>query len=123
MAHTIIPTKHPHIAHIKMSGDLTYEDMTCDTELGLGQGKPIFVICNLQRMNLNLPDTFVEHARMSFIINPDLQHVAVITTSKLMRSVALTAAALSARRAKISVHDSEADAEACLMGMIRQKGL
>lgn len=123
MAHTIVPTKHPHIAHIKMSGDLTHEDMTCDAELGLGQGKPIFVICDLQRMNLNFPDTFVEHARISFIINPDLQHVAVITMSKLMRSVALTAAALSERRAKISMHDSEADAEAHLMGMIKRRGL
>lgn len=123
MAHTIVPAKHPHIAHICITGDLTSEDMTCDTELRLGTGKPIFVMCDILNMNLHLPDSFVDSARTGFLVHPDLQHVAVITKSKLIRSVGLAAAALSARRDRVSMHDSEDEAEAHLLGMIKRRGL
>lgn len=123
MAHTIVPAKHPHIAHIRITGDLTPDDMTCDAELGLGSGKPVFVICDVLNMNLHFPDAFVENARTGFLVHPDLQHVAVITKSKLIRSVGLAAAALSARRDRVSMHDSEDDAEAHLLGMIKRRGL
>jgi hypothetical protein len=123
MAHTIVPAKHPHIALIRITGDLTSEDMTCDSELGLGTGKPIFVICDVLNMNMHFPDAFVDSARTGFLVNPDLQHLAVVTKSKLIRSVGLAAAALSARRDKMSMHDSEVDAEAYLLGMIKRRGL
>lgn len=123
MAHTIVPARHPHIAYIRMTGDLTHEDMTCDAELGLGTGKPVFVICDVLNMNMTLPDTFVDSARAGFLVNPDLQHLAVVTKSKLIRSVGLAAAALAGHREKISMHDTPEEAEAHLLGMIKRRAI
>lgn len=123
MAHTIIRTTHPNLAHIRITGDLTHEDMTCDAELGLGTGKPIYVLCDTLNMKLQLSDDFIDSARVGFLVNPDLQHMAIVTKSSLLRGVGLVAATLSARREKMSMHESTAEAEAHLMALIRRRGL
>lgn len=123
MAHTVLPTKHPNLAHVRISGDLTRDDMTCDAELGLGQGKPVYVIVETVDMNTHFPDDFVDLARAGFLVNPDLQHMAVVTTSSLLRSVALAAATLASSRDRMSTYASIAEAEARLTAMIKRRGL
>lgn len=123
MAHTVLPTKHPNIAHIQMLGALTHEDMTCDAELGLGTGKPIFLLCDTLHMSLQLPEGFFDSARIGFLVHPDLQHLAVVTNSKLLKGVGLAAATLSSRREKMSMHDSIEDAEAHVLAMIKRRGM
>ncbi len=123
MAHTVLPAKHPSIAYLQMSGDIAPEDLTCDAELGLGAGKPIYVVLEVLNINSHLPDNFVDTARVGFLVHPDLQHMAVVTKSNLIKSMALIGATLSTRRDKTSVHDTVADAEAHVLGMIKRQGL
>ena len=120
MAHTVLPARHPDIAHIQMSGSITSEDMTCDAKLGLGTGKPVYVLLEILNINRTLPDNFADTARIGFLIHPDLAHMAIVTKSGLLRSVALIGATLASRRDKTSVHDTVTDAEAHLLGMIKR---
>lgn len=123
MAHKVIPNPHLHIAHIQFSGDLTPEDMTCAAELGLGKGQPRYVVLEVLNINRDLPDSFIETARIGFLIHPDLKHMAVVSKSGLLKSLALMSATLSEQRDKISVHDTVAAAEAHLLAMIRRHRL
>ena len=123
MAHTVLPAKHPNIAHIQYYGDVVPEDIMCDAELGLGTGKPIYVVLEVLNVNTHLPDNFVDTARGGFLVHPDLRHMAVVTKSSLIKSMALIGATLSRRREKTSVHDTIADAESHVMGMIKRQGI
>ena len=123
MAHTVLPARHPNIAHIQMSGDIMPEDMTCERELGLGTGKPVYVLLEILNVNSHLPDHLVDTARIGFLVHPDLQHMAVVTKSSLIKSLALIGATLSTRRDKASLHDTVSEAEAHVLGMIKRQGL
>lgn len=123
MAHTVLPIKHPNIAHIQMYGDITPEDMTCDAKLGLGTGKPIYVVVEILNINTHLPDEFIDTARVGFLVHADLAHMAVVTKSSLLKSLALIGATLSMQRDKTSTHDSVESAEAHVLAMIKRRGL
>jgi hypothetical protein len=123
MAHTVLPGKHPNIAHLQISGTVTAEDMTCDAALGLGTGKPVYMLLEVLNINRTLPDDFAETTRIGFLVHPDLQHMAVVTESNLIRSAALIGATIASRREKTSVHSTMADAEAHLLAMIKRQGV
>lgn len=123
MAHTVVPNRHPNIAHLQYYGDVMPEDMTCDAKLGLGTGKPVYVLLEILNVNTHLHDDFVDTARIGFLVHGDLAHTAVITKSALIKSMALIGATLSSRRDKISIHNTLAEAEAHLLALIKRRGL
>ena len=120
MPHAVLPSMHPNIAHVQMSGTVTPEDMTCDAELGLGTGKPVYVLLEILNINKNLPDNFSHNSQIGFLVHSDLQHMAVVTKSGLLRSITLIGATLASRRDKISLHDTVPEAEVYLLALIKR---
>lgn len=123
MARDILSASHPNIAHMRISGMLTHDDMHCDKELGLGTGKPVAVLLDVTAMKLDLPEDFLAGASTSFLINPDLMHLALVIKSPLLRSVALMIGRFTQRKDMMSLHDTTADAEMHLLAILRRKGL
>lgn len=106
MARKIVETNDPRLSQIEIHGELTFEDMTCDSELGLGKGNPMWVLLDVTQMSVALPEDFLDASRKSWFMNPDLQHMAVYTRSSLLAGVASMIAKLTRRKDKLSVHTS-----------------
>jgi hypothetical protein len=118
MARKIVETNDPRLSQIEIHGELTHEDMTCDSELGLGRGKPMWVLLDVTHMSVALPEDFLDASRKSWFMNPDLQHMAVYTRSSLLAGVASMIAKLTRRKDKLSVHTSHDAAIAHLHGLM-----
>jgi len=116
MAHEIQPGPQPNIVLMRLYGELTKEDLLCDQELGLNDGKPMFVLVDVSEMDIGLPASFMDGKRESFFMNPNLQHVSLYTTSWLLSSAARMLGKLTRQRDKLSVHDTR---EAALNHLMR----
>ncbi len=123
MAHEVVTSSHPNMVRMRIYDALTLADMACDAELGLGHGRPVFILSDVTAMATQLPEGFLDGARRSFFVNPEVQHLALVLRSSLLRSVALMVANMTGRRDHISLHDTVDAAEVHLMGLIRQQGL
>jgi hypothetical protein len=106
MAHEIQPGPQSNILLLRLYGELTKEDLLCDDELGLNDGKTLFVLVDASDMDIGLPAGFMDGKRESFFLNPNLQHVALYTTSWLLSSAARMLGKITRQREKLSVHDS-----------------
>jgi len=106
MAHEIQPGPQPNIVLMRLYGELTKADLLCDEELGLNTGKNMLVLVDASEMDIGLPAGFMDGKRESFFMNPNLQHVALYTTSWLLNSAAKMLGKLTRQREKLSVHDT-----------------
>lgn len=122
MGHYFVPTKHPNLVQMKITGHLNYEDMTCEDELGLNE-KPVWVILDVIGMNISLPEGFLSGARHSWFVNPNTQHLALVVSSGFIKSVGLMVAKVTRRRDRLTVYDSVEAAETHLLGLIQKSGL
>lgn len=122
MAHEILVSPHPAIAHMRIYSTLMLEDMMCDDELGLSES-PRAVLCDLIDMEVWLPEGFIEGARKSFFVHPHMLHLALVLTSPMLRSVALMISKLTSQRDKLTIHPTVAAAEAHLLGVLRRQAL
>ncbi|MCU0475122.1 MAG: STAS/SEC14 domain-containing protein [Anaerolineae bacterium] len=123
MAHTVRPTQHPQCVQIEIHGELTFDDMTCSAELGLGQGQPRWVLLDVSEMDVALPEHFIEASRKSWFMHPDLVHMAVYTRSSLLGSAARMIAKLTRSRERMTIHDSREKAEAHLRDEMLKAGV
>lgn len=119
MGRQIIQMSHPNIRYIAILGELTHEDMTCDAELDLDKGTPVWVLLDVSKMSVALPDHFLDGARHSFFMNPNLQHLAIYCESALLRSVALMVAKLTRRKDKLSVYSTLEKANEFLLSAVK----
>ncbi|MEO8608281.1 MAG: hypothetical protein ABI690_10385 [Chloroflexota bacterium] len=110
MAHEIEAGPKPNIRLMHLRGELLKEDLLCDDELGLNAGTPVFVLVDASEMDIGLPAGFMDGKRESFFMNPNLQHVALYSTSWLLNSAAKMLGKLTRQRDKLSVHDSRESA-------------
>ena len=123
MGRQIIATNHPNIRQIEIHQELTHDDMTCDADLDLDKGFPIWILLDVSDMSITLPDEFIDGARHSFFMSPNLQHMAIYCRSALLRSVALMVAKLTRRKEKLSVHATMEQAQAHLRAHMEKNGI
>lgn len=123
MGRKIVETNHPNLSWIEIHGELTYEDMTCEEELGLTTGKPMWVLLDVSDMTITLPEHFLDSSRKSFFLSENLQHMAIYCRSSLLRNVALMIAKLTRRGTKLSVYDTAEKAEGHLRTLIEKSGI
>lgn len=115
MAHEIEAGPQPNIVVMRLIGELAKDDLLCDDELGLNGDRAMLVLVDASEMDIGLPAGFMDGNRESFFMNPNLQHVALYSTSWLLTSVAKMLGKLTRQRDKISVHDSR---EAALQHLV-----
>ncbi len=118
MAHIITLGPHPDIVLMDIIENLEYADMMADEELGLNEGKPLYVMLDVSKMIVGLPEKFLEGARQSFFINDNLIHMSMHVESNVLRTLANMVAKVTNRKNKLSLHDSREKAIAHLLGLI-----
>jgi hypothetical protein len=57
-------------------------------------------------MNVSLPEKFLNGARHSWFVNPNMRHVAVCCNSSMLRAIAQLVAKLTDRQDRLSMHSS-----------------
>jgi hypothetical protein len=123
MAHEVVPSPHRNLAHLRIFDDLLPSDMTCDAELGLGSDRPVYILVDIAQLESRMPDDFFEVAQRGFLVHPDTRHMALVIRSALLRSIALMTIRPMGHMHRVSLHDTVAEAETHLIGLIRREGL
>ncbi|MBZ0282048.1 MAG: hypothetical protein K8L97_15015 [Anaerolineae bacterium] len=119
MAHEIMPSPHPNIVCLRLYGDVAAEDMVLNTEIGLDKGEPIYVLVDASELSLALPANYLDTARNSFFINPNMAHLSVYTGSTMLDAIGNMIAKLTRRRDRLSLHKSRDEALNHLLKMVK----
>ncbi len=117
MAHTIEKTQYDNIVILRIQGDLEKDDLLSDDELGLNQGKPMYVLVDVSEMDIGLPGNFMEGERKSFAVNPNVKHIAVYSQSTLLNVATRMVAKLTRQQEKISIYHDRDDALKYLLSL------
>lgn len=117
MAHTIEKTQYDNIVILRIQGDLEKDDLLSDDELGLNEGKPMYVLVDVSEMDIGLPGNFMEGERKSFAVNPNVKHIAVYSQSTLLNVATRMVAKLTRQQEKISIYHDRNDALKYLLSL------
>ncbi len=123
MAHEISTGPHPNLVVIRIYGELEAADLNVNSELGLGSGRPIYLLADLSRMGLGIPENFLDSARKSAFSHPDVKHTAVYLKSGAIAALAKAVSKLTRQQDKVTSLTSYEEAESHLLKLIRQAGL
>lgn len=118
MAHSVTQGPYPNLMLMAITGEVTFEDMTCDDELRLNEGYPGYIMLDASKMSVGLPPDFLDGAKQSFFGSENLVHLAIYMESAVLRNVALMVAKLMRRKEKLTIHDTKAEAIAYLEHLI-----
>jgi hypothetical protein len=119
MAHQITPGPNANIKICTITESLNHDDMTCEADLGLNDGMPLYVLLDVSQMDVGLPPNFLDGAKHSFFLHPNLIHMAMYTKSSLLTTVGKMVAKLTHRQEKLSIFTSYEDAINHLMSMAK----
>jgi hypothetical protein len=85
MANEVIPSKYPHIFHLRIYGDLTDEDLSARHSDDF-EGEDMYALIDVSGMSFHLPTYFLNKAtNVSLLRSPKLRHIAVVSPSITMR--------------------------------------
>lgn len=104
MAFTITAGSHPDFYILNIIGDLTNEDMVIMDDLHLNEDRIIYILVNKAEMSNKLPDDFVELLPTSFVVHPNIGHIACYAPSPILRIAGYMVANITHLQKKISIH-------------------
>lgn len=87
MAHTILERPHPHVVCARVYGALELDDMIASPDYGLGEGIPIWLVCDMTDLKAGVPAGFIEGAKHSLYVHPNLQHLGLYLPNAAMQLV------------------------------------
>jgi hypothetical protein len=119
IAHQITPGPQSDIVICSIQGELTYDDMTCVEELGLNEGRPVYILLDVTKMEGGLPPDFLDGARKSWFTHENTAHLALFADSHILRMVGTMVAKLTRRADKLSTHETYAGALGHLQQLAR----
>ena len=123
MAHVIEAGPHPNIVIMHVIGNTTSIDMDINTELCLNKGQPVYLLVDLSNMTLGLPENFLNDARHSAIVQPNMIHAAIYVHSSLIKSIVSMIVRITYQNSKLSIHDQYDQALAQLQKLVKEAGL
>jgi hypothetical protein len=123
MAHTISPGPHPNITTIRIYDELQRDDLTCTDELGLNEGRPLYILVDVSEMDRGLPAGFLDGERQGFFLHPNTAHIALFTNSMMLDTAGRMIAKLTRQKDKLTVHKTREEALAHLTTLVAQAGL
>jgi hypothetical protein len=104
MAHEVLPRPLPDIAILRIYGELTHDDMTCDEELGINDGRRFYLLIDTNEMQVGLPDQFMDGAKRSWFMHANLIHMSMAMDSMMLRMVAKMVSKVTRRQDKMSLY-------------------
>ncbi len=110
MAHRIEPGPRADIVIFYFIGDLEHPDMAADEEMGLNQGRPLYVLADALQMTVVLPENFLNGARHSWFTNPNMRHAAFCSNSVMLHAIAQLVAKVTRREDHLSRHHTHQEA-------------
>ncbi len=110
MAHRIERGPRADILIFCFIGDLEHPDMAADQELGLNQGRPLYVLADASQMTVVLPGNFLNGARHSWFVNPNMRHAAFYSDSTMLHAIAQLVAKVTGHEDRLSRHHSYQEA-------------
>src|SRR5262245_39377892 len=119
MPHEIAHGPQANILYMRIWGELLHEDMLCDDELGLNDSQK-FIFLDVSEMENGLPTDFLDGARNSFFINPNMMHLAIYTDSAMLDIIAKMVSKVTRRQDKMSLHKSPQAARDYIWDMAQQ---
>lgn len=122
MAVDVVTGPHPNIRIMRITGDLRPEDMAnSDKMLGLDSNQPVYVVMDISKMNIGMPEHFLEAARHGKAVNhANMHHMAVYTTSDLLINISKMVAKVNRQQSKLSIHETYDAAISHLQTLIAQ---
>lgn len=88
MAHEIIDHPHPNIYGVRFTGQLEYDDMMPDPGYELDSDKPIWLVFDMGELANALPPEFLEGAKKSLYVHPNLQHLGLYLPNPALQLIA-----------------------------------
>ncbi len=123
MAHEISAGPHPYIVIDTLTGEYVHADMVVDEKMALDAGHAVYVLLDASGISNTLPENFLDGARNSFFIHPNMAHMALYTRSGLLRTVGNMVAKLTRRRDKLTIYDNYEAALSHLLKLVKEAGL
>ena len=77
-----------------------------DDALHLNEGRLIYLLVDISRMDHRLPDGYIKHIMKCFLVHPNLRFLAGYVTSIPLRMASNLVVSLTRQQHKITLHDS-----------------
>ncbi len=103
---SVVQGPHPDFYIVTYTGTLEVADLVVDDLLHLNEGRLIYLLVDISRMNNSLPDRYIEHIRKCFLVHPNLRYLAGFVSSMPLRVVSNMVVKLTRQQKKITLHDS-----------------
>jgi hypothetical protein len=97
---------HPDFYILTYTGQLQTKDLQVDDDVHLNEGRKIYLLVDISRMEHRLPDRYVEHIMKCFLVHPNLRFLAGFVSSMPLRVVSNMVVKLTRQQNKVSLHDS-----------------
>lgn len=110
MSYTITSGSHPDFYILTHFDELKYDDLFIDDELHLNENRPIYLLVDTSHMKNVLPDAFLEGITRSYVVNPNIAHLAVFIPSTALRVVGYTVIKVARRQNRITIHHTYEEA-------------
>ena len=120
MTFTVNAGSHPDFYILSIIGDLKNEDLYIMDDLHLNESRVIYVLVNKAEMNPRLPDGFVEALPRSFVVHPNIGHIACYAPSAMLRIAGYMVANITHLQKKITIHQTYDDAYKFIERRIRE---
>jgi hypothetical protein len=116
--YSVAPGNHPNVYVLTYSENLAAEELLIDDELHLNEGRDIYLLVDLSSMNNGLPEGFLDAVQRSFVVHPHTAHIAVYTTSMLLRTAAGMVTKVTRMNGKITTHSTYEEAYQQLLDLM-----
>jgi hypothetical protein len=120
MTFNVTSGSHPDFYILSIIGDLKNEYLFIMDDLHLNENRLIYVLVNKAEMSNRLPEGFVEALPTSFLVHPNIGHVACYAPSALLRITGYMVANITHMQKKITVHQRYDDAYKFIEQRIRE---
>lgn len=121
MTFTVVNSgSYPDFYILNIIGDLKNEDLYIMDDLHLNENRMIYVLVNKAAMSPRLPEGFVEALPRSFVVHPNIGHIACYAPSAMLQIAGHMVANITRLQKKITIHKTYDQAYKYIEHCIRQ---
>lgn len=119
MPYSIAQGPHPDFYILTYTEQLAYEELLIDDDLHLNEDRQIFILADTSHMSSSLPDRFMEAISKSFVVHPNVGHIASFNPSSILWIAAQMVIKFTGQYKKITVHKTYQEAFETIEALIK----